>query len=107
MTRKLYQKTKRPPSLKASGLVFVINKIQKLTLLDDFLAERAVVLEEALAGLDAEPAGANHLAHQRMRAVLRVAGLVIQSFHDSEVYVVANQVSGVQRTGLHTGRRAA
>ena len=80
-----------------------VNKIQKLTLLDDFLAERAVVLEEALAGLDAEPAGANHLAHQRMRTVLRVAGLAVQRLHDCEVYVVANKVSGVQRAGLHAG----
>ena len=38
-----------------------------------------------------------------MRTILRVAGLVVQGLHDSEVNVVANQVSSVKRTGLHAG----
>ena len=55
----------------------------------DFLAV-LVILEEALAGLNAQQARAYHLAHQRMRTVLRVAGLAVQGLHDREVDIVAN-----------------
>lgn len=75
--------------------------IAKRLLLYDLLAERTIIVEEALAGLNAQPAGTNHLTHQRMRTVLRVAGLAVQRLHDCEVYIVANKVSGVQRAGLH------
>ena len=36
-----------------------------------------------------------------MRTVLRVAGLTVQSLHDRQVDIVANQISGVERAGLH------
>ena len=38
-----------------------------------------------------------------MRAVLLVTGLMADGLHDCEVDVVANQVSGVKRAGLHAG----
>ena len=78
-TRKYYHKRKRLLCTVQSSLFCCVKFSKILYLLDDLLAERAVVFEEALAGLNAEPACANHLAHQRMRTVLRVAGLVVQS----------------------------
>lgn len=56
----------------------------------NFLAEGAVVGEEALTGLLAQPASANHLAEQRMGTILRVTGLAVQGLHDCQVNVVAN-----------------
>src|SRR5699024_5666215 len=64
-------------------------------------AEGAVVGEEALTGLLAQPASANHLAEQRMGTILRVTGLAVQGLHDCQVNVVANQVSSMERAGLH------
>lgn len=59
----------------------------------DFLAERTVVSKEALAGLLTQQTSANHLLQQRMRAILCIAGLAVQRFHDSQVYIVTNQVA--------------
>ncbi len=38
-----------------------------------------------------------------MRTILRIAGLGEEGVHDSEVDVVTNQISRVERTGLHAG----
>ena len=57
------------------------------------------VVEEALAGLDAQLAGTNHLPDQHVCAILAIVGLVIQHVHDVQHDVPADQIAQVQ--GAH------
>src|SRR5699024_6504912 len=58
-----------------------------------------VVDIEALAGLAAQVAAADHLPQQRAGTVLRVAGLLVQHVHDGQADVQADKVSQLQ--GAH------
>ena len=51
---------------------------------------------EALAGLAAQVAAANHLADQRASAILAVAGFLVQNVHDGQADVQADEVAQLQ-----------
>ena len=55
------------------------------------------VIEEALAGLAAQLAGADHLADEQGAAVLGIAGLLVQRVHDGLAHIQADQVAQSQR----------
>src|SRR5699024_3412275 len=58
-----------------------------------------VVDVEALAGLAAQVAAADHLADQRAGAVFAVAGLFVEHVHDGQADVQADEVAQLQ--GAH------
>ena len=51
------------------------------------------VIVEALTGLSAQQAAANHLSHQRMSSVLGIVGLVEENIHNVQNDIPANQIA--------------
>ena len=66
---------------------------------DELVQDYILIVVEALAGLLAQQAAANHLAQQQRGTVLGVAGLIVQGLHNGQAHVQADEVA--QSQGAH------
>ena len=65
---------------------------------DELVQDYILIVVEALAGLLAQQAAADHLAQQQCGTVLGIAGLDVQGLHDGQAHVQANEVAQSQGT---------